>query len=237
MPELHGPEFSRAIPPEFAFNPAFTANRAAAGAYILPHTVLFREGERVRGAYRLTEGCIVLAQLLADGRRQIVDVLGPGRLFGMALTPVHLHTAETLSYCLVERVGDPADLGKELDANLHLMLRRSQAHATLLGRKTAGERVASAVLDLAAQFARPSRGRRPAKLTFNLHLTRADLADWLGLTVETVSRYLNRFKRTGLIDFRHPEIITILDRPSLMSAAGLVSLVPAEGAGFHSATA
>ena len=65
--------------------------------------------------------------------------------------------------------------------------------------KTAPERVASALIDLALQFGRPARDRKRGAVTFHLYPTRGDLADWLGLTIETVSRAMTRLKRQGLI--------------------------------------
>ncbi len=91
---------------------------------------------------------------------------------------------------------------------------RLARHAMLLGRMNAAEKVANGLLDLAAQFPRKLR-QGPPVLT--LYLTRNDLADWLGLTVETVSRTLNQFKRTGMIDYAHAEIVT-LTRPEQLKA-------------------
>ncbi|OCP00488.1 MULTISPECIES: helix-turn-helix domain-containing protein [unclassified Ensifer] len=185
------------------------------------HTLLY-EGGRNRSLYRVVDGCVVLSQLLDDGRRQITDVLGPGRLFGFTVDGRNIATAETLSVARIEPLGD-ADLNaddpaiaRELKATLH----RMQAHATLLGRKTASEKVASALVELARLFNRAARNGAPARLSFHLHLTRADLADWLGLTVETVSRCLNRFKREGLIDFSHPKTMRVLDPERLDATAG-----------------
>ncbi|WP_280772348.1 helix-turn-helix domain-containing protein [Rhizobium sp. SG_E_25_P2] len=101
-----------------------------------------------------------------------------------------------------------------------MLLARMQAHALLLGRKTAAERVATAVLDLARQFAPAERASRQTRPTFILYPTRADLADWLGLTIETISRTLNSFKRMGLIGFDRPERITILNQIALERTAG-----------------
>ena len=57
-------------------------------------------------------------------------------------------------------------------------------------------------------------------MTFTLYLTRADLADWLGLTLETVSRCLNAFKRDSVIAFDHPEVVTVKDMGLLAALAG-----------------
>ncbi|NUS70775.1 MAG: helix-turn-helix domain-containing protein [Ensifer adhaerens] len=184
---------------------------------------LLYEGGRNRALYRVVDGCVVLSQLLDDGRRQITDVLGPGRLFGFTIDGRNIATAETLSIARIEPLGD-ADLNATNPAvasELKTTLHRMQIHATLLGRKTASEKVASALVELSRLFNRTGRNGAPARLCFHLHLTRADLADWLGLTVETVSRCLNRFKREGLIDFSHPKTMRVLDPERLEATAGI----------------
>ena len=186
------------------------------------NSTLLYEGGRNRSLYRVIDGCIVLSQLLDDGRRQITDVLGPGRLFGFTVDGRNIATAETLSIARIEPLGD-ADLNATnptVASELKTTLQRMQVHATLLGRKTASEKVASALVELARLFNRTGRNGAPARLGFHLYLTRADLADWLGLTVETVSRCLNRFKREGLIDFSHPKTMRVLDPERLEATAG-----------------
>ncbi len=204
-------------PPELAL-PFSRQARSTQSRIISPGTTIYFEGFRRSPAYRLVDGCVAISQALRDGRRQIVDILGPGRLFGLSLGDSNPCSAESLTYSHIEQLDEnlePAEAQQEI----HLMLRRAQAHATLLGRKTAMEKVSSAVLDLSCQFARASRSPKRRRVTFTLYLTRADLADWLGLTVETVSRCLNQLKREALIDFTHPEIVTILDRDALLEIA------------------
>lgn len=220
MPETQSP-----AAPSAALHPTLTRPpRAPTRSRIVGENVtLLFEGGRNRSLYRVGDGCIVLSQLLDDGRRQITDVLGPGRLFGFTIDGRNIATAETLSVARIDVLGDAElyaanpTVGCELRTTLH----RLQAHATLLGRKTASEKVASALVELSHLFDRSGRRDAPAGLSFHLHLTRADLADWLGLTVETVSRCLNRFKREGLIDFSHPKSVRILDPERLEAAAGL----------------
>lgn len=161
----------------------------------------------------LESGCLALSHYLPDGRRQISDIVGPGRIFSIGAEC----RAESLTYSSVLPVDMPVDA---YATQGRLMLARMQAHALLLGRKTATERVATAVLDLARQFTPRERPSRTSRATFILYPTRADLADWLGLTIETISRTLNTFKRTGLIGFDRPERITLLDQPALERAAG-----------------
>lgn len=165
--------------------------------------------------FRLTDGCIALSRHMPDGRRQICDIIGPGRMFGFALQGVDQCIAESLSYSTVERHGRRTAWAS-LPEEVGRILNRQQNHALLLGRKTAAERVASALIDLAGQFSRKP-GPRPS---FPLFPTRGDLADWLGLTLETVSRCLHRFRRERLIDFSRPERIRILDLESLKRMSG-----------------
>ncbi|MDH6264653.1 CRP/FNR family transcriptional regulator [Rhizobium sp. SG_E_25_P2] len=158
-------------------------------------------------------GCLALSHYLPDGRRQISDIVGPGRIFSIGADC----RAESLTYSSVA----PADVSQDAYSSQgRMLLARMQAHALLLGRKTAAERVATAVLDLARQFAPAERASRQTRPTFILYPTRADLADWLGLTIETISRTLNSFKRMGLIGFDRPERITILNQIALERTAG-----------------
>jgi CRP/FNR family transcriptional regulator, anaerobic regulatory protein len=198
---------------------------------VLPHPVLIQTGLKPVGAdkpflqfiapgedlgetetasrlYRVVDGCLAVYHLLADGRRQITDILGPGRTVAHQPERESGRSIKALTFTEVE-VLDPAAnpfLASEtaLDA-----LSRLARHATLLGRMNAAEKVANALLDLAGQFPRKLRHGRPV---LTLYLTRSDLADWLGLTVETVSRTLNQFKRDGVIDYTHAEVVT-LSRP------------------------
>lgn len=190
--------------------------RSTSGALTLePRRSLAAQGTLRKGNIRIVEGCIALHQSLADGRRQILDILGPGRLLGTELMGSLSCSAEPMTETRVELLPEAPETDADLQTALMLMLHRAQAHATLLGRKTATEKVASALLDLAGQFA-SLRGRTR---TFRLYLTRADIADWLGLTLETVSRTLNGFKRGHVIDFRHADIITIRDQAALCALA------------------
>lgn len=184
--------------------------------FVAPRTVLFHEGLPSAPQYRLSQGCIALSQTLADGRRQIIDIVGPGSLVGVSLGERNRVTAETLSYCQIEP--NRADALGEVFSAMGEAMVRIEAHTTLLGRKTAPERVASAILDLSERFARPQRVRGEGRV-FNLYPGRGDLADWLGLSLETVSRCFTRFRRAGLIDFADPEIVNLIDVATLQDIA------------------
>lgn len=210
---------AHALPPVFHAFPKMRAlPEPQRSRLISPGTTIYAEGTARAPLYKLLDGCVTLTQSLGAGRRQILDVIGPGRLFGLAHGTVNHCSAEARAYSEIEPVGHGM-ARVDIEQALLETLRRAQGHATLLGRKTAMEKVATAVVDLARQFERPCGKERRRTITFSLHLTRADLGDWLGLTVETVSRYLNQLKRDGIIDFSHPEIVSILDPRKLNALA------------------
>ncbi|RDL47632.1 Nitrogen fixation regulation protein FixK [Ensifer sp. M14] len=209
-------EGALALPPDFAglpLTPFVKRNRLFS-----PGATIYAQEDIAPPIYRLLDGCVALTHLLSDGRRQILDIVGPGRLFGFALGGSNHCGAQALTFSQAESPWQKIDQSA-LDQALLRMLGRAYSHVTLLGRKTAMEKVASAVCDLAGEFKRPMRKSQRGVLTFNLYLTRADLGDWLGLTIETVSRCLNQLKRDRIIDFSHPEIVRILDIETLQALA------------------
>lgn len=198
-----------------SFHATNTAAQPVTGIFLKPRETLPLGAGHGESYFRLTDGCIALSRYLPDGRRQICDIVGPGRMFGFALQGSGQCIAESLTYSTVERHGRKTAWAS-LPAEVGAMLNRQQAHALLLGRKTAAERVASALIDLLEQFCR----QPAARPSFALFATRGDLADWLGLTLETVSRCLHRFRRDKLIDFTRPERIRVLDPAGLRRISG-----------------
>lgn len=168
--------------------------------------------------FRIRQGCVGLYRELSNNRRQILDILGAGWV--ISGEHVDLAACRAMAICptRVEEM-DTARNPEAINDAAKRMLLRAQAHSLLLGRKTAAERVASALLDLSGQFARQARGRSNVQASFVLHLSRYELADWLGLTHETVSRCFSSFKRDRLIAFDQPELITIRDRQALEALA------------------
>ncbi|MCJ7995674.1 helix-turn-helix domain-containing protein [Rhizobium cremeum] len=210
---------ARGLPPEFQAQPPIARPPFSPRRLIAPGALIYTEGAERSPILRLKDGCVVLTQSLDGKRRQILDVIGPGRLFGLAHGKTNHCSAEACTYSEIEAVDPQRERLNVEDALLH-SLKRAQKHATLLGRKTTMEKIAAAIADLALQFGRPGFvGSRRAE-TFHLYLTRSDLGDWLGLTIETVSRYLNQLKRGGIIDFSDPQIVSILDADKLAALAG-----------------
>lgn len=175
---------------------------------------LFEGGLATAQTARIVEGAVCLHQQASDGGRRVIDILGPGHLVGSFLTGLAACNVTALALTRLAAADEAAQVAEAT----RVMLGRAQAHALLLRRNAVAERVASCLLDLARQFG-DVQGEVEGETTFMLHLTRGELADWLGLTLTSVSRGLNAFKRAGLIAFDHPKLITIRDHAGLTTLA------------------
>lgn len=165
---------------------------------------LYVQGDAAEFFYKVVTGSIRSSKLLSDGRRQVDAFLLPGDIFGLEAGAEHRFTAETLEDTTVlafrrsrlgEFIADDPGFGEEITAAMMRGLERAQDHILLLGRKTAQEKIASFLLDIAGRLG-------GGKDHVNLPMQRADIADHLGLTIETVSRTLMQFARDGLIGLR-----------------------------------
>ena len=167
---------------------------------------LFAEGDNADWFYKVVSGAIRTSTLLSDGRRQIGAFHLAGEIFGLEGGAVRRFTAEALNAATVvafrrsrlepSAYGDAALQGEVLASTLR-SLDRAREHMLLLGRKTAPERVAAFLLDMADRIA--ADDGRCEMPRFELPMTRSDIADYLGLTIETVSRTLSHFVRDGMI--------------------------------------
>ena len=159
---------------------------------------IFGEGERAGHVYSVISGAVRSFRVLSDGRRQVLDFYLPGDIFGIEPGPDHGAGAEAVSdvILLVARRSLVADEGDGAVTRRLLRLavddlRRSREHVLTLGCRTACERVASFLNDLAVRL-----GNRRS---LDLPMSRQDIADYLGLTIETVSRTFTLFQTAGLI--------------------------------------
>ncbi len=181
------------------------------------HVHLFRQGDDATRIYELIDGEVMLYKLLPDGRRQVVELIGPGDIFGVSAIPVYECAAETLTAGLaivhdrlaVER---SPDLFRFLSARLQTQFCAMHEHAVLLGRKSALERVASFVMK--AVPGRGGYGCCPGphddgnSINVKLGMTRQEIADYLGLTIETVSRAFSELRRRGMVTIdRHEQVL------------------------------
>ncbi len=172
------------------------------------HAVIYYEGDPAKRLYELVKGSVMLYKLLPDGRRQVVEVLRPGDIFGLAGGEENDCTAETLTDSEIQeidlkQVESSDQLQRTLTRCLTNQMRVLHEHAVLLGRKSAVERVASFLMHLV-----PDRGgvgcvgpyhENEDGCDLQLHMTRQEIADYLGLTIETVSRVVSDLKRRGVI--------------------------------------
>lgn len=159
---------------------------------------IFGEGERADHVYSVISGAVRSFRVLSDGRRQVLDFYLPGDIFGIEPGPDHGVGAEAVNdvILLVARRSLAADDGDGAMTRRLLRLavddlRRSRDHVLTLGCRTACERVASFLNDLAVRL-----GNRRS---LDLPMSRQDIADYLGLTIETVSRTFSLFQTAGLI--------------------------------------
>ena len=183
------------------------------------------EGDPAHSFFNVTGGSARLFKSLSDGRRQVVGFAGRGHFLGLAVGAQYGFSAEAIEpvrYCRFSRkqlrivLDDfPAFEDRLLQVSANELV-VAQEQMLLLGRKSAMERLASFLL------ARSVAGIPCIAPSNRLHLpmTRSDIADYLGLTVETVSRTLTKLKAACLIDLPHPTTVLIEDRPALVAQAG-----------------
>jgi CRP/FNR family nitrogen fixation transcriptional regulator len=181
---------------------------------------IYGEGERGDCWYKVIAGAVRITKLLADGRRHIAEFCFSGDSFGLDNTHERLYSAEAVGEVVVMRFPRAAtdrliDENPQLARSLCDLMLRDLAHAQtrmlLLGRMTAPERVASFLLEV---FERRDAGR-----AVELPMSRTDIADYLGLTIETVCRVLSAFKRDGVIAIPNAHRIELRDRATLETIA------------------
>lgn len=181
---------------------------------------VFFEDDPRSHIYEVVEGSICVYKLLGDGRRQVVAFGARGDLIGMGMGDTYLYSAEAITVtqlncypvATVERLAkERPDLSHALLAFAMAELAAVRDQLLSLGRKTALERVSSFLLDLSGK--RRLRGESPQRVT--LPMTQSDIADYLGLTLETVSRNITRLRDSGVIARAQRDTIEILDMEAL----------------------
>lgn len=182
------------------------------------------EGDDAFVVASVTSGVLKLTKSLGDGREQIVGLAFPADFVGR---PFHSKTTNTVTaltdtdVCVFRRE-DFDNFAREHPQLEHKLLERTLAELDLardwmtrLGRKSANERVSSFLIDISERLSADTCAGFTAKDEFELPFGRQQIADILGLTIETVSRQLTALKNSGLIELSGRRTVHILNRAAL----------------------
>lgn len=179
---------------------------------------LFAQDDDVERLFLIEAGVVRTTRLGADGRRQVGGFYYPGDIVGLETGPQHLFAAEALSDVAahvarrssVRAFAGDTELDRAILDATRLELERAQSHMLLLGLKNAREKVAAFLLGL-------TRAKGPV---FELAMSRQDMADYLGLTIETVSRTLGHLQDEALVEFPSARRFRVPRRAALEAFAG-----------------
>jgi CRP/FNR family nitrogen fixation transcriptional regulator len=197
-----------------------TMRLMAATISFLRNSEVFGEDEPADYIYKVISGCVRTYRILSDGRRQITGFYLAGEVFGLAFGAKHTESAEAISdskIAVLKRraLEAAADRNPAVARDLFTLtgheLRRVQNRILLL-IESAQERVVGFLLEMAERLG--------AERTFELPMSRQDIADYLGLTIETVSRTLTTLQSAAAIEVGASRRIVLRNRVALAAMAG-----------------
>ncbi|HZD54214.1 MAG TPA: Crp/Fnr family transcriptional regulator, partial [Woeseiaceae bacterium] len=175
---------------------------------------LFFEGDAAEQVYILTGGTVRLTKMTPDGRRQITGFRIAGDLIGLAHRGSYHYTAEAIDAVSACRIGQRAfgqlcerfpGLQRRLLRHVCDELAQAQEQMLSLGRRSVRERLVILLLSLRGRIAEHGH----ADSAIHLPMRRSDIADFIGTTVETVSRILTRLRKEGLIELPRSDLIVV----------------------------
>ncbi|GAN82158.1 helix-turn-helix domain-containing protein [Acidocella aminolytica] len=176
---------------------------------------ILSEGDEAGWMYRLVSGMARGCKFMADGRRHIDAFYRPGDVFGFELGGEHQLSVEAVTACTLVKLRRPGlESGADAAQLCHYAMRslaHAQAHAQLLGRCSAGQKLAAFLLEMSAN----QQGE-----VLELLMARHDIADYLGLTVETVSRTMAQLEKEGAVKLIAARRIRIVSRRGLAALCG-----------------
>jgi CRP/FNR family transcriptional regulator, nitrogen fixation regulation protein len=178
--------------------------------------IVYLQGDAATDWFQVISGTVRTCLLYSDGHRQLTGFFYPGDVFGMDngqyASSAEAVTSLVLHRCRKDIYGEAmANESLPVQGALRSALSNAQACISLLGRRTAAQRLAAFLISTSERFA--------AGKPFALPMSRSDIADHLGLTIHTVSRTLSEFVRRGLICLNGPQSITISDYCGLRQLA------------------
>lgn len=185
---------------------------------------VFHEGDDATHIFKVECGHVCIYRTLDDGRRQVIDFAFPGDFIGLGAAEQHTMSAQAtertrLTFLptseLRSIVRENPALGLELYQAISSQLSATREMLVAVGQRSAEERLAGFLLTLSRRNA--SRGQDAS--TIVLPMTRSDIADYLGMTIETVSRMMTKMRKQGLIDIEQCILVTINDAEALADIA------------------
>jgi CRP/FNR family nitrogen fixation transcriptional regulator len=174
--------------------------------------------EPVSRLFKVVSGVVRTSRFTVEGRRQIGEFYYAGEVFGLEPGPLHRFAAEALTDCeivvvkrsQVQQAVSEAAFNAAILEETRRELDRAQEHLLVLGRKSAVQRVASFLMGMA--------GRKPTEAV-DLPMGRQDMADYLGLTIETVSRTLTQLQGDHVVEFPSLRRFQVREWPALEALA------------------
>ncbi|MBB4954115.1 CRP/FNR family transcriptional regulator [Agrobacterium vitis] len=203
-------------------------NRSSTKRHFAAGNEVIGQGEQTASYSNILHGVVKLSKMMADGRQQIVGLQFAPDFMGRPFLKESSLTAEAatdVEVCAFPRasfdrlVGETPDLEHKLHQQALKELDEAREWMLTLGRKTAQEKVAS-FLYLIATHIDPMQS---FKKMFDLPLSRADIADFLGLTIETVSRQMTKLRKENVIVIENNRHVIVPDEKRLRNAAGIDS--------------
>lgn len=192
---------------------------------VAPGQTLFFESDPADNLYIIRKGCARVYKLLSDGRRMITGFLFDSDFIGLASNACYAYTAEAvteLTMCRYprSRLEDFFEMYPTIETRMLRVatneLAAAQDQMVLLGRKTAREKLASFLHLLSERAIR--RGDNGSLIA--LPMNRTDIGDYLGLTIESVSRCFTQIRKTGAIELATAHSVRILDKEKLRTLTG-----------------
>jgi len=189
---------------------------------------LYSENDRFGSVYAVRSGSLKCYRITGDGKEQVTGFYFPGEIIGVDGIGRNKHTnsakaLETAAVCEIpfERLEELSSAIPSLQRHFFQLLSQEIAEdqelITLLSKNSAEERIAALLLSISSRFAQ----RKLSATQFRLPMSRTDIGNYLGLTVETVSRVFSRYQKSGILDVDNKEV-RILNIAELQSIAGVV---------------
>ncbi|MEM8650689.1 MAG: helix-turn-helix domain-containing protein [Pseudomonadota bacterium] len=181
---------------------------------------LFFAGDEAEFVYEVIEGVVKSSKVLMDGRRQIINFCYPGEMIGLSHDSIYHCDCEAVSKVrarIYRKNAFMTDLDQDpqfcarLLRNAAAEINGMQDHFLMLGRKTAMEKIASFLVAIMSRQVR----REDGAIVFELPMKRSEIADFLGVTIETVSRNLTKLRKLGVIELLSTHCFEVSD-PALL---------------------